>query len=352
MPHKTFELDQSMLTVHQHSALYRLFSLICLSLSLIACQPTTAPSEQSLPTLVRFPTLTTIASPTNVPSAVITLTPTLPATVTPIISATPIASATVRLQVIATATLTTTPTAFPTMTSTPLPPSFVFGQSVNGRDLIAHRHGTGSQVLMIVGGIHAGFEANTIELVERLHDHFSANPDAVEPTITLILIPALNPDGQALGRTLEGRFNGNRVDLNRNWDCDWSPQAFFRSEPVSAGDAPFSELETQALGALIQQVRPDAVIFYHAAANGVFAGACGENSADSSGLASLYGEASGYPYSTGGFSDYPVTGTAPSWVARIGIPALDVELASAEFIEFERNLRALIAVQRWLVVSQ
>jgi hypothetical protein len=36
-------------------------------------------------------------------------------------------------------------------------------------------------------------------------------------------------------------------------------------------------------------------------------------------------------------------------VDSIGIPALDVELATADGTEFQRNLNAVLAVQRWLV---
>jgi hypothetical protein len=89
-------------------------------------------------------------------------------------------------------------------------------------------------------------------------------------------------------------------------------------------------------------------MFYHAAANGVFAGACDESRNVSSDLAALYGQASGYPYGES-FSAYAVTGTAPAWVDSIGIPALDVELATADTTEFNRNLQAILAVQSWVL---
>ncbi len=79
----------------------------------------------------------------------------------------------------------------------------------------------------------------------------------------------------------------------------------------------------------------------------MFAGNCGENSADSDSLARVYGDTSGYPYGED-FSEYPITGTAPGWVDSIGIPALDVELATAEGSEFDRNLRAIVAIQDWV----
>jgi len=236
-----------------------------------------------------------------------------------------------------------------TATATALPDSFIFGQSAGGRDLIAYRYGTGRFVIMLVGGIHAGFEANTVDLVLELRDYLRANPTMIEPDITFLLVPSLNPDGLTRGRIIDGRFNGNGVDLNRNWGCGWSPDAVFGEEAVDAGSEPFSEPETIALGSLIQRINPAAVIFYHGAANGVFAGSCADGENISGELAALYGEASGYPNGAGdGFGDYIVTGSAPAWVDSLGIPALDIELASATATEFRRNLRALLAIQTWV----
>lgn len=229
----------------------------------------------------------------------------------------------------------------------PLFAQFTFGTSVEGRDLIGYRIGTGAKVVLLVGAVHGGFEANSAELVERLMAHFRDTPADVLPDVTLLLVPMLNPDGIARGRVLDGRFNANRVDLNRNWACGWAPTAYFRDQPISPGSMAFSEPETQALAALIQTIRPAAALFYHAAANGVYAGSCGGD-AGSDALSAVYGMASGYSYGSD-FSAYPVTGTAPAWVNSLGIPAADVELASATDPEFDRNLRGVMAVQYWLI---
>lgn len=224
---------------------------------------------------------------------------------------------------------------------------FSFGTSAEGRDLRGYRIGDGARVLMLVGAVHGGFETNTSALIEQLAAHFRDHPAELLPDVSLILIPTLNPDGVSRGRVLEGRFNANAVDLNRNWGCGWEPVAYFRDQVVGAGDATFSEPETAALSVLIQSVQPSAVLFYHAAADGVFAGACGGD-AGSAALSEAYGRAAEYSYDAG-FSRYPVTGTGPAWVNSIGIPSADVELASATDPEFDRNLRGVMAVQWWLV---
>jgi hypothetical protein len=162
----------------------------------------------------------------------------------------------------------------------------------------------------------------------------------------LIFVPALNPDGLTKGRVLEGRFNDQRVDLNRNWGCGWEPIAYFQEREVSPGQSAFSEPETQALAALILQERPSAVLFYHAAANGIFSGECAGQDANSAAMSTVLSDATGYPYGDD-FSEYVVSGTAPEWVASQGIASADVELASATETEFERNLRGVMALQCW-----
>jgi hypothetical protein len=100
---------------------------------------------------------------------------------------------------------------------------------------------------------------------------------------------------------------------------------------------------------LILEIRPATVLFYHSAASGIFEGDCGGDFGGAQ-MARVLGEATGYSYGAD-FSAYPVTGTAPSWVNAQGIPTADVELATWETSEFERNLRGVAAVQCWLLGS-
>lgn len=306
----------------------------------VACQSN--PPEvrvAALPTFIEFPTVTLTPRPMQavrlgVDAPTVTVSPQQP-------SATP-------SHTISTRTITPTVTLSAIPTRPPLPDAFVFGKSVEGRDLLARRFGDGPQLMMLVGGIHGGWESNTTEMVNQLVTHFEANPGDVLPDITLLLVPALNPDGAALGRTVEGRFNSNRVDLNRNWDCGWESVAYFRDEEVDPGAEPFSEPETRALAALIRDVRPSIVLFYHSAANGVFSGDCGDAASDSAAMSAVLGRVTGYNYGSD-FSAYPVTGTAPAWVSSLGIASADVELAGWQTPEFDRNLRGVMALQCWLL---
>jgi predicted deacylase len=299
----------------------------------VACQPTLV-TEAPVPTLMELPTA--------FPTATLTLTPSV--TVTPSPTATPSATITDT----PTPTTTDTPTVTPTRTPRPaLPSTFIYGKSVEDRDLLAHSFGSGSRLLMLVGGIHTGYEAITVDLVNELVAHFGRNPQDVLPGITLVLVPVANPDGFEKGRNTSGRFNANNVDLNRNWDCDWSPDAVWLERTVDPGSEPFSEPESIALAALIYDLRPDAVMFFHANANGVFAGEC-EGGMVSEPFAEVIGKVASYPFGEA-FTDYVVTGTEASWVDSLSIPAVDVELSTTHVTEFTRNYNAVMAVQRWLL---
>lgn len=194
--------------------------------------------------------------------------------------------------------------------------------------------------------MHGGWEGNTVTLVEEMIVYFEANPQDILPGMSLVLVPVANPDGLEHGRVAAGRFNAHQVDLNRNWGCDWSAQARWRDQTVNAGTGPFSEPETGALSAFIQTLRPATVLFYHSSAGGIFAGDCGGDHG-SMAMSRVLGEATGYGYGQP-FTAYSVTGTAASWVDGLGIPSADVELFSWTASEFERNLRGVMALQRWL----
>lgn len=231
------------------------------------------------------------------------------------------------------------------LTRAPGATTFQVGLSVEGRAIWGWRLGSGDTTLLLVGGVHTGFESNTVMLLNELIAHYESTPADILPGVTLVLIPVLNPDGLLRGRRAAGRFNANNVDLNRNWGCEWSSEAYWQTRRVNPGQRAFSEPETQALGQLIRDLRPAAAIFYHSAAAGVFAGQC-EGGHGSDELAAVIGEAAGYSYGQP-FTAYRVTGTAANWVDGQGIPAVDLELSTTRETEFIRNLRAIQAVQQW-----
>ena len=253
-----------------------------------------------------------------------------------------------------------TETAVPTSASPPPTASFttqIIGYSVQARPLTDYQFGRGPDQIVLVGGIHGGYEWNTILLAYQAIDYFNTHSEAVPRSVTLHIIPAANPDGQFLvtgrdGRfswldvaanSFPGRFNGNNVDLNRNWDCNWVETAVWRDQPIYGGPAPFSEPESQALRDFLVGLNPAAVIFWHSAANGVYAASCPDLYWPSYTLATLYGQAAGYPVYES-FTSYEVTGDAGDWLALQGIPSISVELINHESMDWPQNLGGITAV--------
>ncbi|MBU0801442.1 MAG: hypothetical protein KKA05_10645, partial [Alphaproteobacteria bacterium] len=73
--------------------------------------------------------------------------------------------------------------------------SEVVGTSVQGRDITAYHYGTGDTNLLFVGGIHGGYEWNSVLLAYRFMDYLEANPDAIPDSLRITIVPSANPDG-------------------------------------------------------------------------------------------------------------------------------------------------------------
>ena len=252
----------------------------------------------------------------------------------------------------------TEPVAAPTPTTT----QSIIGSSVEGRDIEVYTFGTGETNLLFAGGMHGGYEWNSILLAYEMIDYLKANSNIIPKNVTIHIIPDLNPDGLFAATGLEGkfvatdvtknsalpvgtgRFNANDVDLNRNFACKWAPTSSWRGATVSAGTAAFSEPEAKALRDYVTTITPAAVVFWHSQANNVYASEC-ENGVlpETLTLMRAYSTAGNYG-AVPVFDAYPITGDAEGWLASIGIPAVTVELGSHESIEWKQNLAGLNAV--------
>ncbi len=237
----------------------------------------------------------------------------------------------------------------------------VIGMSVENREINAYTYGEGERHIVFVGGIHGGYEWNSVYLAYRFMDYLKENPDTISPDLKVTVIPSLNIDAVYKVTKKEGkfevedvatstkvleaaRFNANEVDLNRNFDCNWKPESTWRSKKVSAGESAFSEPEALTLKNFVEKNSPDAFIFWHSQANAVYASECNDGILPSTlDLMNTYAKAAGYP-AIKSFDAYPITGDAEGWLASINIPAITVELKTHETIEWDKNLRGIKAV--------
>lgn len=247
------------------------------------------------------------------------------------------------------------------LTLTPTSSVTTIGTSVEGRVIESYTFGNGETDLLFVGGIHGGYEWNSALLAYEMIDYFHANELVVPENITVHIVPTLNPDGLFEATNQEGRFfakdipnvdihtagigrfNANGVDLNRNFDCRWSPEGVWRGTAVSTGANAFSEPEAIAIRDYVNEIQPAAGIVWHSRANNVYGSECsGAVATDTLTLMSTYAQAANYgevPI----FDAYVVNGAIEDWMASLDIPTVSVELETRTSSEFERNLAGVIA---------
>src|SRR3989344_2079056 len=237
----------------------------------------------------------------------------------------------------------------------------IIGKSVEGRDIDAYTYGSGNTRLMFVGGVHGGYEWNSVLLSYQFMDYLRENPTIIPANLTVAVIPSANPDGvykvigkdgrftisdvptkeQALGT---GRFNAHGVDLNRNFDCKWKPESTWQSKVVSAGSGAFSEPEAAAIRDFVLKYNPVAAVFWHSKANAVYASECTKGIIPKTlDIMNAYAEASGYR-AVKSFDEYEISGDAEGWLSSINIPAITVELKTHETVEWEQNLAGIKAL--------
>lgn len=251
----------------------------------------------------------------------------------------------------------------------PIKTMAVIGSSVEDRDIEVYTFGDGEKHLLFVGGIHGGYEWNSVLLAYKFIDYFDEDETRIPESLTISIIPNLNPDGlyKVIGKegrflasdipssveeTKPGRFNVNGVDLNRNFDCKWAPESTWQGRIVSAGESPFSEPEAVALKNFVEARNPESVVFWHSKANTVYASECEEGILPATlDIMNLYAQAADYN-TVEKFDAYEITGDAEGWLASIGIPAITVELETRDSIEWERNLAGVNALFDFFVETQ
>lgn len=236
----------------------------------------------------------------------------------------------------------------------------IIGRSVDGRTIEAYTYGTGATNLLFVGGMHGGYEWNSVILAYTYMDHLSAHLNEIPTKLSITVIPDLNPDGvfkvigkegrftiadvPTSGDESPGRFNAHKVDLNRNFGCNWAATSAWKGNIVSGGTSAFSEPESRSLRDFVLKLHPAGVVFWHSQAGAVYASECGHGVLPVTlDIMNTYAHAARYP-AVKSFSAYKVTGDSEGWLASIGIPALTVELSTHDSVQWDKNLAGVNAL--------
>lgn len=242
--------------------------------------------------------------------------------------------------------------------------STVIGKSVEGRDITAYHYGTGSKEILFIGGIHGGYEWNTVLVAYQAMDYLKANPSVVPSDLKVTVIPVMNPDGlnkvvgtdgrftqsdvaASQSTQVAGRFNAHTVDLGRNFDCDWKSVGTWQNKSVSGGTAAFSEPESQAIRDYVTAQKPIAAVTWYSAVGGVFASSCHNGvSSETNAITKAYADASGYAaYES--FDFYAITGDMVNWFAKENIPAISVLLTNHTDTEWTKNQAGVNAIIKY-----
>lgn len=244
----------------------------------------------------------------------------------------------------------------------------IIGKSIQGRSIEAYTFGNGKTHIAFVGGIHGGYEWNSVLLAYQFIDYLNATTTFIPTNMTITVIPSANPDGvyKVIGKEgrfsladiksdtseASGRFNANNIDLNRNFDCKWQATSTWQNKIVSAGTSAFSEPEAKAIRDFVLKYNPTAMIFWHSKSNAVYASECKAGILpETLNIMDTYSKASGYK-AIKTFDSYVITGDAEGWLASINIPAITVELKTHENVEWAENLAGIKALLNYYRFTQ
>lgn len=170
---------------------------------------------------------------------------------------------------------------------------FDIGKSVMGRPIPCLRIGEGGRRVLLAGAFH-GLEYLTAALLVRFAEDYAAHIAAKSDFFgcnaaalhnELYIIPMVNPDGTDIARNgidiknkahrelIERvgicdfgsvwQANARGVDLNHNYDAEWSSVKDGCAPSKYGGEYPESEPETQAVAALVRSVGFDVLIAFH-----------------------------------------------------------------------------------------
>lgn len=211
-------------------------------------------------------------------------------------------------------------------------PESVYGNSVDGVPLRIHLPDSSRAEILILASIHGDEAETTVVVSEALRC-------LPRGELRAAVILCANPDGMLRGT----RGNARGVDLNRNFPTsNWqSNPVFYKSRANDARDIALtpgpkaaSEPETEALIALIDRLKPRAVVSLHSAL------ACVDD-AGASHLGRQLSDRCALPFLTE--IGYPTPGSMGTWAGERGLNLVTLELEDASLYTLkDRHVPILI----------
>lgn len=207
-----------------------------------------------------------------------------------------------------------------------------YGASLGGVPLTVYLPDTGDAEIAVLASIHGDEAETTVVVSEALRC-------LPRGDLRAAVILCANPDGMLSGT----RGNGRGVDLNRNFPTsNWSPDPVHyksragdaRDIALSPGAEPASEPETAALLALLERMKPRAVVSLHSAL------ACVDD-AGASHLGRQLADRCALPFLTE--IGYPTPGSMGTWAGERGLNLVTLELEDASLYTLkDRHVPILI----------
>lgn len=228
------------------------------------------------------------------------------------------------------------------------------GTSVKGNEIQCFKIGNGKIKILYAFGIH-GNEVGTVKLAHYFLDwlHKNFNNDQY----TIFVIPCINPDEYNSacqqpeyfkgGKT--GRFNGNNVDLNRNFDTPsfkqkskWSfGKNYSEKTDIYCGRHGGSEPEIKALTSFIKNEKIQVLFMYHNAGKDVMP----NSSKLAQKLAKIYSDKTDFQLiKKGHWKDLQQTGTAAEWCDINNVAYIEIEGSTRWGSDWNKQKKAIIAM--------
>ncbi len=144
------------------------------------------------------------------------------------------------------------------------------------RPLEVYRFGTGPTERLIVAGMHGGSEYNTIQLADLLIAYLKGHPEIVPSDVSALHFTRPEPRWRSTGTRSSRPRQRQQSGPEQKLGCQLAERLaacqLLDTTYVTGGKGPGSEPETKALMTFIQSHHFDALINYHSAALGIFAG--------------------------------------------------------------------------------